>query len=193
MAKKAAKTAKEADKKPKTAAKAGAAKSGTAKTAKPAAAPAKKAPAKTRPAEAPKAVKPKKTGKEAEVDATEELDDSAAEVAADLESVDVPDADDEPAAPKAKALRPKKLSAKKEKAAAKAASDASESLKKWSDLKERHAAEKAAPYAMSARFEANTPLQHKVLGWGFILNNNNDRLEVLFESGVKILISNYKP
>jgi hypothetical protein len=45
---------------------------------------------------------------------------------------------------------------------------------------------------MSAQFEANRPIQHKVLGWGFVLNNDNDRLEVLFEQGVKMLISNYK-
>ena len=32
----------------------------------------------------------------------------------------------------------------------------------------------------------------KVLGWGFILKNDNDRLEVLFETGIRMLISNYK-
>jgi hypothetical protein len=33
---------------------------------------------------------------------------------------------------------------------------------------------------------------HKVLGWGFIISNINDRLDILFETGVKTLISNYK-
>jgi hypothetical protein len=35
-------------------------------------------------------------------------------------------------------------------------------------------------------------LMHKVLGWGFVLSNLNDRLEVLFKDGIKVLISNYK-
>jgi hypothetical protein len=63
---------------------------------------------------------------------------------------------------------------------------------KWLELKEKHSKDKATPYAMSATFEAHQPIQHKSLGWGLILSNNNDRLEVLFETGVKILISNYK-
>lgn len=83
---------------------------------------------------------------------------------------------------------------KKEKAA-KAAADKllTEEAKKWNDLKEKHGHEKASPYNMTATFEANKPIQHKVLGWGFIISNQNDRLEVLFETGTKMLISNYKP
>jgi hypothetical protein len=45
---------------------------------------------------------------------------------------------------------------------------------------------------MSEQFEPGTPLSHPRLGWGFILSKLNDRLEVIFESGIKILISNYK-
>jgi hypothetical protein len=83
---------------------------------------------------------------------------------------------------------------KKEKAA-KAAADKilSDEQKKWSDLKVKFGSEKASVYSMSAVYEPNTPLQHKVLGWGYILSVQNDRLEVLFESGPKMLISNYKP
>ncbi len=105
----------------------------------------------------------------------------------------------EPKAPKEVAAAPVEEAApapkmsKKEKAA-KAASDKlqSEDLKRWSDYKDKYGSEKAAPYNMSATFEANKPIQHKVLGWGFILSIQNDRLEVLFESGPKMLISNYK-
>ncbi len=77
---------------------------------------------------------------------------------------------------------------------AQAAADklASEDNKKWHDLKDKYGSEKAANYSMSAVFEANTPVQHKVLGWGFIQSVQNDRLEVLFETGPKMLISNYK-
>ena len=69
---------------------------------------------------------------------------------------------------------------------------AAEDAKKWVDLKEKYSSEKAAPYSMASVYEANKPLQHKVLGWGYILTVQNDRLEVLFENGPKTLISNYK-
>lgn len=65
-------------------------------------------------------------------------------------------------------------------------------VEKWLTLRKEHGDEKAANYRMSDSFAVNTPLVHPRLGWGFILNNQNDRLEVLFESGLKILISNYK-
>ena len=65
-------------------------------------------------------------------------------------------------------------------------------LKKWTDYKQKYGSEKALPYSMSSVYEAGKPLQHKVLGWGYIINVQNDRLEVLFENGPKMLISNYK-
>lgn len=64
---------------------------------------------------------------------------------------------------------------------------------KWQELNKRHGKDKAEAYKMTATFEALKPIQHKVLGWGFVLTNENDRLEVLFENGIKMLISNYKP
>ncbi len=64
---------------------------------------------------------------------------------------------------------------------------------KWQELFKRHGKDKAYNYKMSDTFESAKPIQHKVLGWGFILTNDNDRLEVLFENGIKMLISNYKP
>lgn len=63
---------------------------------------------------------------------------------------------------------------------------------KWVELNRKFGKEKSANYKMSDTFQALTPLQHKVLGWGFILTNENDRLEVLFETGIRMLISNYK-
>lgn len=63
---------------------------------------------------------------------------------------------------------------------------------KWAELSKKYGKEKAANYKMSDTFVALTPIQHKVLGWGFILSNENDRLEVLFETGIRMLISNYK-
>lgn len=64
--------------------------------------------------------------------------------------------------------------------------------KKWADLQNKHGKVDAPAYKMSSSFEAQTPIQHKVLGWGWILTNENDRLEVLFKDGTKTLISNYK-
>lgn len=62
----------------------------------------------------------------------------------------------------------------------------------WQKFYETHKGEKAKPYSMRETFEAKSALQHVKLGWGFILSNINDRLEVLFKEGIKVLISNYK-
>lgn len=64
---------------------------------------------------------------------------------------------------------------------------------KWQELNKRYGKEKAVNYKMTDAFESSKPIQHKVLGWGFVLTNENNRLEVLFENGIKMLISNYKP
>lgn len=71
--------------------------------------------------------------------------------------------------------------------------DLADEKAKWIELNKRYSKEKALNYKMSEVFEALRPIQHKVLGWGFILTNEDDRLEVLFENGIKMLISNYKP
>lgn len=63
---------------------------------------------------------------------------------------------------------------------------------KWAELYKKYGKEKAVQYKMSEKFPNMVPMQHKVLGWGFILTNENDRLEVLFETGIRMLISNYK-
>ena len=63
---------------------------------------------------------------------------------------------------------------------------------KWAELYKKYGKDKAVTYKMTERFPTLAPLQHKVLGWGFILTNENDRLEVLFENGIRMLISNYK-
>jgi hypothetical protein len=56
----------------------------------------------------------------------------------------------------------------------------------------KYGKDKALTYKMTETFTSLAPIQHKVLGWGFILTNENDRLEVLFETGIRMLISNYK-
>lgn len=120
------------------------------------------------------------------------------------EDVDLDDAEEaavegsvEAAEKPAKAEKKKKTPAPKKekplsKRAAAAALEITQERQKWFDLNEKHAGTKAPVYSMSGEFTSNSPLQHKVLGWGYVLTNNNDRLEVLFETGTKILISNYK-
>jgi hypothetical protein len=63
---------------------------------------------------------------------------------------------------------------------------------KWMSLQNKNKNIKAPAYNMQKTFAARSPISHKVLGWGYILSNNNDRLEVLFKDGIKNLISNYK-
>ncbi|MGZ3691491.1 MAG: hypothetical protein ACXVAX_08305 [Pseudobdellovibrio sp.] len=63
---------------------------------------------------------------------------------------------------------------------------------KWAELFKKYGKDKAITYKMTETYPSLIPLQHKVLGWGFVLTNENDRLEVLFENGIRMLISNYK-
>lgn len=69
---------------------------------------------------------------------------------------------------------------------------ATEEEARWLELRDKYKSTKAAPYKMSEVYAEKTPIDHKVLGWGFIISVLNDRLEVLFQSGIKQLISNYK-
>ncbi len=62
---------------------------------------------------------------------------------------------------------------------------------KWMNLYRRSKNIKSVPYSMRNQYEAKTAIHHKILGWGYILANKNDRLEVLFKDGVRYLISNY--
>jgi hypothetical protein len=70
--------------------------------------------------------------------------------------------------------------------------NAADEKAKWAELNKKYGKDKAVNYKMSDTFTSLTPIQHKVLGWGFILSSDNDRLEVLFETGIRMLISNYK-
>lgn len=89
---------------------------------------------------------------------------------------------------KAKAVKTKIKSSKSAKPATSGEDEA-----RWIDLHEKYRSDKPQVYDMKAIFEAGKPLQHTVLGWGWILSNENDRLEVLFKDGRRMLISNYNP
>jgi hypothetical protein len=83
------------------------------------------------------------------------------------------------------------MSAKAKRQAEAAATALEEANQKWLELKEKFSGAKPLKYSMEKRFEANQPIEHPVLGWGFVVSNINDRLEVLFKDGVRVLISNY--
>jgi len=63
---------------------------------------------------------------------------------------------------------------------------------KWAEMYNKHKETQATSYDMKATFQAGVPIQHKVLGWGWVVSNENDRLEVLFKDGKRMLISNYR-
>ncbi|OQW48995.1 MAG: hypothetical protein A4S09_12835 [Proteobacteria bacterium SG_bin7] len=63
---------------------------------------------------------------------------------------------------------------------------------KWRQLFEKSQEVEPPPYKMSGHYEAKTPIKHKVLGWGYVLTSNNSRIEVLFQDGVKTLITDLK-
>lgn len=89
-----------------------------------------------------------------------------------------------------KAEKPKSARAK---ASAAAAEEALGKLTgKWNSLFKKASDIKSSPYSMKNAYESKTAITHKILGWGYILENKNDRLEVLFKDGIKFLISNYK-
>jgi hypothetical protein len=63
---------------------------------------------------------------------------------------------------------------------------------KWISLFKKADTIESKPYNMKASYSEKTAIVHKLLGWGYIMANRNDRLEVLFKDGIKYLISNYK-
>ncbi|MDZ4660649.1 MAG: hypothetical protein SGJ18_03425 [Pseudomonadota bacterium] len=65
-------------------------------------------------------------------------------------------------------------------------------INKWTQLFEKAKEESPAAYDMTRDFPPKSALKHKILGWGYVLSSHNNRIEVLFENGIKTLISNYK-
>ena len=98
-----------------------------------------------------------------------------------------------PSVLQAQPVKPEKPKSARAKAAALAAEEAMGKLTgKWNSLFKKAEDIKSAPYSMKNSYESKTAITHKILGWGYILENKNDRLEVLFKDGIKFLISNYK-
>ncbi len=99
------------------------------------------------------------------------------------------------AAPAAKSVQPVKTKTSGEEKAKKSSEqvvDTAGADPIWLELHRKHGDEKTQNYDMRGVFETSTALNHKILGWGWILSNENDRLEVVFKDGKRVLISNYK-
>ena len=158
-------------------------------TLKPAVKPAVKPTAKT----APKTLE--KKSKPVEVEIEEEVEEEIEEEIVEENTGDtlIGMAKAEMAAVKIGQTAEKVEKASKFKAIKVERGNASDEKAKWQELFKRHGKDKATTYKMTDTFESLKPIEHKILGWGFVLTNDNDRLEVLFENGIKMLISNYKP
>jgi hypothetical protein len=78
---------------------------------------------------------------------------------------------------------PKKPTAKSTK------SKASAHVAKWTQLRDNNA-EKPTAYNMKKAFEVGTPLEHPKFGIGFVINVNNQAIQVVFEDEERQLVHN---
>ncbi len=127
-----------------------------------------------------KAVTKKKTVKKASVSAKKMS-----------EKTDVKTLEIQPKILQRKARKDPLLIKKLTRAEEKALLEASEMTRKWLALYRRSSNTDAPNYSMGEKYGVSGPIEHKTLGWGYILSNVNDRLEIIFKKGVKTLISNY--
>lgn len=70
--------------------------------------------------------------------------------------------------------------------------DADNADPEWTQYMNQNKAAKPVPYLMSEDFQPKTIISHKVLGLGYVLKSQNNRIEVSFKEGKKTLITNYK-
>lgn len=84
---------------------------------------------------------------------------------------------------------PPKISAAK---AAELSEEASQLLKKWQKLNKQYSEEASQAYLITGAYDIKSLLTHKIHGWGIVLNRRENYIDVLFESGMKTLIMNFK-
>lgn len=70
--------------------------------------------------------------------------------------------------------------------------EAAQANARWGELFNKSKKMKPPSYSLKSSYDPESPIEHPKLGWGYILSKKNDRLEVLFQDGIKYLISNYK-
>src|SRR5437868_2028736 len=65
--------------------------------------------------------------------------------------------------------------------------EAAKASARWGELFSKAKKVKAESYSLKSSYDPESPILHKQLGWGYILSKKNDRLEVLFQDGIKYL------
>jgi hypothetical protein len=81
---------------------------------------------------------------------------------------------------------------KKKTAAAPVVSAADKVDPEWTTYMNQNKAAKPVIYSMADDYQPKTIISHKVLGLGYVLKSQNNRIEVSFKEGKKTLITNYK-
>lgn len=89
-----------------------------------------------------------------------------------------------------------KLEDKKKKAATSAAAKAKKAAaaknadSNWSDMKEKIGSGSASKYNLKSKFAAQTAIDHATFGLGFVIQAFDNKIDVVFEDGVKSLVHN---
>jgi len=84
----------------------------------------------------------------------------------------------------------KRLAAKKKKEEAAKAAKKSREAEKYARLLEQNQNKKAKSYSMSKNYSDNDVLDHKTFGKGIITKVNYQKMDVLFETGFRLLACN---
>ena len=93
--------------------------------------------------------------------------------------------------PKAKVAKAPKVEVAKP-ISAELSEEEAQLVKKWQKLQKQYAEEKPQNYAITGFYDVKTPIIHKILGWGVVLNRRENYIDVLFETGMKTLLINFK-
>ncbi|MAF91480.1 MAG: hypothetical protein VX583_09305 [Bdellovibrionota bacterium] len=87
-----------------------------------------------------------------------------------------------------KLTKPKSAAKKKTTASAKKRASKTVAPSTWAELNERANTDKAVDYNFKNTYEANTVLDHKKFGIGFIIKVEGQKMEVVFQDQIRQLI-----
>lgn len=93
-----------------------------------------------------------------------------------------------------KAKKPKATPAEKKEATKvrEAAAASAANLELWTSMKKKHGGKASKPYRISEKFEKDGIVEHPKFGLGFVVQCTDNRIETVFEEGLKILVHNHK-
>ncbi|SPD72982.1 conserved hypothetical protein [uncultured Desulfobacterium sp.] len=61
------------------------------------------------------------------------------------------------------------------------------SIEKYTNLMEQHKDKDPRPYGMNEKYDIHDVIEHKVFGKGIVTKSNDQKIDVLFETGQRIL------